>query len=132
LDWAKEIATKVNIPLRVGEGYKFEEMKDWYHTIDILLTTTTPEHWRETGPLPAYEAIVSGVLVIGTPVGNFRKIPGPKFSTIEEGVRIVEELRKSPQLVKQLAKQQYDCVMENWTYKQLAHYWRSAFYATMR
>lgn len=132
LDWAREISNQTNIPLHAAENLNFSQMKDWYQNIDILLTTTIPEHWRETGPLPAYEAIVSGVLVIGTPVGNFRKIPGPKFSTIEEGVRIVNELKQNPEIVKKIAKEQYDCVMNNWTYKQLSHYWRSAFYATMR
>ncbi len=132
LDWAQAISLQTNIPLKTAEHLPFNQMKDWYQTVDILLVTTIPEHWRETGPLPAYEAIVSGVLVIGTPVGNFRKIPGPKFSTIEDGVKIVNELKNNPELVRKLAKEQYDCVMNNWTYKQLAHYWRSAFYATMR
>lgn len=132
LDWAQAVSSQTNIPLRTAEHLPFHEMKDWYQTIDILLVTTIPEHWRETGPLPAYEAIVSGVLVIGTPVGNFRKIPGPKFSTIEDGIKIVNELKENPELVRKLAKEQYDCVMNNWTYKVLAHYWRSAFYATMR
>lgn len=132
LDWAQAISSQTNIPLKAAERLSFAEMKDWYQTVDVLLVTTIPEHWRETGPLPAYEAIVSGVLVIGTPVGNFRKIPGPKFSTIEDGVKIVNELKTNPEKVKQIAKEQYECVMNNWTYKHLAHYWRSAFYATMR
>jgi len=132
LDWAQEIAKQTDLPLNVAEHLKFEEMKEWYHKSDVLLVTTIPEHWRETGPLPAYEAIVSGVLVIGTPVGNFRKIPGPKFSTIEEGVHIVQKLKEHPDIVKAIAKEQYEYVMENFTYSKIAHYWRSAFYATMR
>lgn len=132
VDWANEIAKNVEIPLQIAENIKFEDMKNWYHTIDILLTTTNPGTWAETGPLPAFEAIVSGVLVIGTPVGNFRKVPGPKFQTIEEGIKIVNDLKDNPKLVKELAVQQYRYVMDNWIYKHLAHYWRSAFYATMR
>ena len=132
LDWAQEISNKSGLELKVAEHLKFEEMKEWYHTIDLLVTTTIPEHWRETGPLPAFEAIVSGVLVIGTPVGNFRKIPGPKFTTIEEGVQIVKKLKENPEIAKLIAKEQYDFVMENFIYSKLAHYWRSAFYATMR
>jgi hypothetical protein len=132
LDWGKEIAAGADLPLRIAENLKFEEMKDWYHTVDVLLITAIPEEWRETGPLPAFEAIVSGVLVIGSPVGNFRKVPGPKYSTNEEGIKIINELKKDPESVRQLAKEQYECVMKYWTYKDLAHYWRSAFYATMR
>jgi glycosyltransferase involved in cell wall biosynthesis len=132
LDWAQEISKATNLPLEVADRLKFEQMKEWYHKIDILLITAIPEYWRETGPLPAFEAIVSGVLVIGSAVGNFRKVPGPKYSTNEEGVSIINELRNNPEKVKELARQQYECVMNNWTYKQLAHYWRSAFYATMR
>jgi glycosyltransferase involved in cell wall biosynthesis len=132
IDWAKQISAGVDLPLKIGEGLRFEQMKDWYHTVDIVLVTTIPEHWRETGPLPAYEAIVSGVLVVGTPVGNFRKIPGPKFSTIEEGIQIVKKLKENPDVVKELAREQYRYVMENFTYKVISHYWRSAFYATIR
>lgn len=132
LNWAQQIAEKCDLPLRVGEGVRFENMKDWYHTVDIVLVTTVPEYWRETGPLPAFEAIISGVLVIGTPVGNFRKVPGPKFTTIEEAVEIVKKLKENPEMVKEIAKSQYNYVMENFTYPKIAHYWRSAFYATMR
>lgn len=132
LDWGKEIADRTGLPLEIGEHISFEEMKNYYQKIDVLLITAIPEHWRETGPLPAFEAIVSGVLVIGSAVGNFRKIPGPKYSTNEEGIQIINELKKNPEKVKQLAKEQYECVMNNWTYKVLAHYWRTAFYATMR
>lgn len=132
LDWAQEISKGTELPLAIAEHLKFHEMKDWYQKIDVLLITAIPEEWRETGPLPAFEAIVSGVLVVGSAVGNFRKIPGPKYSTNEEGIQILNELKKNPEKVRELAKQQYECVMKHWTYKQLAHYWRSAFYATMR
>lgn len=132
VDWARDIAQRCELPIQVAEHLTFQEMKTWYQSIDILLITAIPEHWRETGPLPAYEAIVSGVLVIGSPVGNFRKIPGPKFSSVDEAVLLIEQLKTMPDKVKELAKEQYACVMNNWTYKHLAHYWRSAFYATMR
>ena len=132
LDWGQELARKVDLPLRVAEHLKFEEMKAFYQTIDVLLITAIPEEWRETGPLPAFEAIVSGVLVIGSAVGNFRKVPGPKYSTVEEGAQILNELKTDPERVRRIAKEQYECVMKYWTYEQLARYWRSAFYATMR
>jgi hypothetical protein len=132
VSWAAEIADKTDLSLDVVSKLTFAEMKDWYHTIDILLVTTGPESWAETGPLPAFEAIVSGVLVLGTPAGNFRKVPGPKFSSIEEGVHFVSLLKKDPEQVKRIAREQYDYVLHHWTYKQLAHYWRSALYATMR
>lgn len=132
LDWGKEIAKGVDLPLRVADSLKFEEMKKWYQSIDVLLITAIPEEWRETGPLPAFEAIVSGVLVVGSSVGNFRKVPGPKYSTVSEGIQLINELKKDPARVRQIAKEQYECVIKYWTYKHLAHYWRSAFYATMR
>jgi glycosyltransferase involved in cell wall biosynthesis len=110
----------------------FSEMKDWYHTIDILLITAGPDRWVETGPLPAFEAIASGVLVIGTNVGNFTKIPGPKFSTVEEGIEIINKLKQNPEEVKRIAKIQYQCVIENWTYKDISIGWRSAFNAVLK
>lgn len=132
LDWGKEIAAGTNLHLEIAEHLPFSDMKNWYQNIDILLITAIPEEWRETGPLPAFEAIVSGVLVVGSSVGNFRKIPGPKYSTVSDGIRIINELKTNPEKVKQYAKEQYECVMNNWTYKHLAHYWRTALYATMR
>jgi glycosyltransferase involved in cell wall biosynthesis len=132
LDWGKQIAEGTALSLEIAEHLPFHEMKHWYHKIDVLLITAIPEEWRETGPLPAFEAIVSGVLVVGSAVGNFRKIPGPKYSSVEDGIAIVNELKTNPEKVRQLAEEQYECVMNNWTYKQLSHYWRTAFYATMR
>lgn len=125
-DWSYQISNAVSLPLKRAETIPFSEMKDWYHTIDILLITAGPERWVETGPLPAFEAIASGVLVLGTNVGNFSKIPGPKFSTVEEAIIIINELKQNPEEIKRLAKKQYDCVMECWTYKHISIGWRAA------
>ena len=101
----------------------YDEVKQWYQTIDVLLITSIPEAHIETGPLPAFEAIVSGVLVIGTPVGNFRHVPGPKFRSIEEGVQIIQSLKNSPEEVRRLAKEQYEYVMNHYSYKVLVNEW---------
>jgi hypothetical protein len=131
-EWSYQISNGVNLPLKRAETMPFSEMKDWYHTIDILLITAGPDRWVETGPLPAFEAIASGVLVIGTNVGNFTKIPGPKFSTVEEGIEIINKLKQNPEEVKRIAKIQYQCVIENWTYKDISIGWRSAFNAVLK
>lgn len=106
---------------------KYDEVRKWYSKIDLLLVTSPPEAKYETGPLPAFEAIVSGLAVVGTPVGNFRHIPGPKFTTIEEGVEIVSQLKSNPERVKSLAKEQYKYVMKNYTYQSFADKWNDAF-----
>lgn len=124
---ATKISEGVNLVLDTAMSIPFHEMKIWYHSIDILLITAGPDISVETGPLPAFEAIVSGVLVIGSRVGNFSKIPGPKFSTLEEAVEIINKLKTDPAEVKRLAKMQYDCVIQNWTYKDISNEWRSAF-----
>jgi len=127
---AVEIASSVNISITNAseKGWKSrDEIKKWYQTIDILLVTSGPDDWCETGPLPAFEAIASGVLVIGTKVGNFACTPGPKFSTVEEGVQILNDLKRNPKKVKQIARQQYECVMELWTYEKNASQWKSLF-----
>jgi len=104
-----------------------DDIKKWYQTIDLLLVTSGPEDWCETGPLPAFEAIVSGVVVIGNNVGNFACIPGPKFSTTEEGIAILNELKINPKKMRQIAKEQYDCVLDLWTYEKNASQWKSLF-----
>jgi len=125
---AVEIIYGANLKLNVADGsngFSRTEMVAWYCKIDILIITAGPENWCETGPLPAFEALASGVLVIGTNVGNFSRVPGPKFSTVEEGIAILQYLKLNPKKVKEIAKQQYDCVMELWTYEKNAGQWKT-------
>ena len=136
--WAVEIAKKSNIPIHISSGspcendfdkwtpLNYEEIRKWYSGIDLLLITSIPEAKHETGPLPAFEAIVSGVPVIGTAVGNFVNIPGPKFTTIDEAIEIVNSLKSNPEKMKSLAKEQYDYVIANLTYTSFAYKWREA------
>lgn len=124
--WAKEISCRLNIPIDVASQLSYNDVAKWYHTVDVLLVTAVPIPESETGPLPAFEAIVSGIPVIGTPVGNFRHIPGPKFSTVEEAVQILNIFRENPESVRNLAKQQYEYVLQNFTYKAMANKWDDA------
>ena len=122
------IFTDTNLSSIDGKEWKpRDEIKEWYKTIDLLLITSGPEDWCETGPLPAFEAIASGVVVIGNSVGNFSCIPGPKFSTVEEGIVILNDLKSNPQKMKQIAKEQYDCLLDIWTYEKNASEWKSLF-----
>lgn len=126
VNWAEEISKSVGIDLKVCFGMNYEEVKNWYNTIDLLLVTAVPEPHFESGPLPPFEAIVSGVPVLGTPVGNFRYVPGPKFKTIEEGIELVKYYKENPTKLAELAKEQYEYVMNNYTYKTLSKYWKDA------
>lgn len=125
--WCTEISSKTNLLLTFATNLPIDKIKEWYNKIDLLLINSGPEYWKETGPLPAFEAIASGVLVIGTKVGNFAEIPGPKYETIEEAVAIIEELKQNPEKVKQLTLEQYECVKKNWTYEVLADQWRNMY-----
>jgi len=88
-NWAHEISKQTNISLKLATKLSYDDLKNWYNTIDLLLITAVPNAHQETGPLPPFEAIVSGVPAIGTPVGNFRNVPGPKFTTVQEAGEIV-------------------------------------------
>jgi hypothetical protein len=136
--WAIEIARQTGIPFNITSSVpcehdfniwrhlSYEQVREWYSTIDLLLITSVPSGISETGPLPAFEAILSGIPVIGTPTGNFAKVPGPKFSSVEEGVNIVTYLKYNPDDLKALAKEQYDYVIKNFTYEAFAHKWKEA------
>ena len=126
VDWAYAISKATNIPLSIGYGMTSEQIIDWYHTIDLLIITAGPDVYSETGPLPAFEAILSGVPVIGTYVGNFSKIPGPKFFNLDDAYCMIEFLKQNPNRMRQIADEQYAYVMNNFTYEKLAPLWRNA------
>ncbi len=125
-DWGVTISKKACLPLRVASSLTYDELKNWYNSIDLLIVTSIPQLNQESGPLPPFEAIVSGVPVIGTPVGNFSKVPGPKFKTIEEAVEIIEELKKNPDKLKKIHQDQYEYVMNNFTFEKVVKYWKDA------
>lgn len=126
VEWGYILSKATNLPLSIGYGMSFNEIVDWYDTIDLLIVTAGPEVYVETGPLPPLEAIVSGVPVIGTYVGNFAKIPGPKFFNLDDAASMIEYLKENPQRMRQLADEQYEYVMNNFTYEKLAPLWRNA------
>jgi glycosyltransferase involved in cell wall biosynthesis len=126
IEWAYDISNQTQLELSIASNLSYEEVKTWYNTIDLLIVTAIPIAYKETGPLPPFEAIVSGVPVIGTPVGNFRHIPGPKFTTVEEAVLLINHYKQYPNELEQLAKEQYEYVMGHWTYKTLAKQWQHA------
>jgi len=130
VDWSYKIASKCNLSVSIASTLLFEDIKKWYDTIDILLVTSGPDSQVETGPLPPFEAIASGVLVIGTKIGNFKQVPGPKFSTIDEAAAIIKDLKQHPDKVCKIAKEQYDFVMNTFTYNQLAKLWNTMFEST--
>jgi glycosyltransferase involved in cell wall biosynthesis len=98
--------------------------------VDILLVLSSgPEESVETGPLSAFEAIACGIPVVGTAVGDFRHIPGPKFSTVEEGIALLEQLKRDPERVRDIAKQQYEALMSRWSYDVTAKLWEEALFS---
>lgn len=125
-NWSTEISNKTNIQLKVASNLSYEDLIHWYNSIDLLIVTSIPEAKYETGPLPPFEAIVSGIPVIGTPVGNFRHVPGPKFKTVDEAVSLILYYKQHPEELAKLAETQYDYVMNNFTYEKLAPLWRNA------
>lgn len=126
VEWAYDIAKQTHLPLGLATRFSYDQVKSWYNDIDLLIITAVPLPYKETGPLPAFEAVVSGVPVIGTPVGNFRHFPGPKFTTVQEAVSFIEHYKTHPEELKALAAEQYEHVMKNWTYKTLAKQWQHA------
>jgi hypothetical protein len=101
-EWGIEIAKKTLSLLTIASTIPKYELNKWYQKIDLLIITAGPEEWVETGPLPAFEAIISGTLVIGTKVGNFQNIPGPKFDTIEEAIKIINDLKNNPTKIQEI------------------------------
>jgi hypothetical protein len=127
VEWSYKIAEKTNLAVSLATRIPFEKMKNWYHSIDLLLVTSGPDASAETGPLPPFEAILSGVPAIGTAVGNFRFVPGPKFSTIEEATAMIKSFQISPASLVALAKEQYDYVRRCFTVEAVIPKWRLAF-----
>jgi hypothetical protein len=126
-EWSLSISKKTGLSLSIASGLSFDAVRKWYDSIDILLITSGPDISEETGPLPAFEAIACGVLVIGTSVGNFSQIPGPKFSTIEDAIICINSLKNDPEYVCALAKEQYIYVMNYFSTKTTSKAWKKMF-----
>ena len=126
-----DIARDSRTAISIAQTLPLEKLRDWYHTVDIILVTSGPNEYDETGPLFPFEAIASGIPVIGTKVGNFGKVPGPKFSTVEEAARIIADFKSDPSKLRNLAEEQYNWVRDNWTYKHFASAWREMFRAAI-
>jgi glycosyltransferase involved in cell wall biosynthesis len=109
-------------------GLPEDKMDEWYRGIDILLVMSGPERWAETGPLTAFEAVACGAIVVGTNVGNSGRIPGPKFETVDEAIAIINDLKQHPEKVRDLTKEQYAYVKENFSYDVLAPMWEKALF----
>lgn len=124
---AIEIAVKSDMLISFAVKLSIEDLKKWYHEMDLLVVTSGPMEWNETGPLPAFEAIASGTLVIGTRVGNFNSIPGPKFDTVDEAAIIINELKNNPELQEKIRKEQYEYVKTNLSYDVLKLQWKKVF-----
>ena len=130
-EWIYEIAKKSELDYEIQTNLPYDEINKWYNTIDVLLINAGPEEWSESGPLPPFEAVVSGTLVIGTRVGNFKNIPGPKYDNIDEAITILNDLKNNPEKVVLLMKEQYDYVINNWTYEKMIDGWDTAFKASL-
>jgi hypothetical protein len=50
-----------------------------------------------------------------------------KFSSVEEGIEILNELKINPEKMKEIAKIQYECLLHLWTYEKIAPQWKSLF-----
>jgi hypothetical protein len=124
---AIDIAVKSDILISFAVKLSIDELKKWYLDMDIIIVTSGPNEWNETGPLPAFEAIASGTLVIGTRVGNFNSIPGPKFDTVDEAANIINELKNNPKMQEKIRKEQYEYVKTNFSYDVLKLQWKQVF-----
>lgn len=124
---AIEIAVKSDMLISFAVKLSIDDLKKWYHGIDILIVTSGPNEWNETGPLPAFEAIASGTLVIGTRVGNFNSIPGPKFDTIDEAALIINDLKSNTLMQQKIRNEQYEYVKTNLSYNVLKLQWEQVF-----
>lgn len=131
VDWSYQIANGAELIASLTVRTPYAEMREWYQTIDVFVVTAGPGVDCETGPLPPFEAVLSGVPVIGTAVGNFRLLPGPKLTTIAEAVAILKDLKANPDRAVALAKEQYDAVMSNWTIQAVLPKWREALDAAI-
>lgn len=120
------IASRAKLPISYATSLPADALKEWYLAIDILIVTSGPAEYDETGPLSPFEAVASGCVTIGFPVGNFRKIPGPKCFSVQDIVDAIHMLQNDPKAYQDLAKQQYDFVMHHWNMKILAQEWDTA------
>ena len=75
------------VPIR-----KFEEMQDFYSSIDYLLVTST----IEGGPVPFMEALACGTMAIAPPIGVIPDFPHIEYETgnLESLKNVIRELKQ--------------------------------------
>jgi hypothetical protein len=101
------------------------EFKNLYKTLDILLIMS---EYSQTSTFSLLEAIASGVLIIGSTTGNLVEIPGPKYSTIQEAIDIIIDLKNNPNNIELICDKQYAYLKKKWLNENLAEEWIKMYY----
>lgn len=117
-EWFREICNLHGLTPQFSHAdYSYENMQEFYDSIDVLFCTSS----SEGGPLGPFEAALCGVPVISTKVGFWGEC-GMKgyFSTVTDPV--IPELLK---YADQLADEQFNR-MQSVTMEAVAPIWRSA------
>lgn len=100
----REICEKAGVEAVFSEQkYHFEDMQQFYDSIDVLISTST----REGGPFSPIEAIACGVPALSTDVGVIRDLGLPgRFFVTTECVDMIPSARK-------LLARQYEIVTKH-------------------
>lgn len=119
-DMFKEIAEKANCK----HAFIFnstEKDNKIYKDIDMYVCTST----SESGPAGIMECALSKIPVISTLTGHAKNIKSIKtFTTVDEAVKIINELNSSPQLLNDYIEEVYNEVIKEYDWSTVApKYW---------
>lgn len=117
-EWFREICNLHGLTPQFSHAdYSYENMQEFYDSIDVLFCTSS----SEGGPLGPFEAALCGVPVISTKVGLWGECNmNGYFSTITDPA-----IRESLEYADQLADEQFNR-MQSVTMEAVAPIWRSA------
>lgn len=121
----KEICEKTNCNPRIAfKDYTYENMYEFYRSIDFLICTST----SEGGPLPVFEAISAGVPVVSTNVGLTKEMSTiANFQTADQAVDLIKSITKNLDTLMSYRDAQYKEFCKKFSMETFLPYWVNFF-----
>ena len=117
--------------MQATEEVKLDKMRDFYHSIDVLVVTSI----TECQPRVVMEAMACGLPVVSTDVGSIRLLltedcivhVNPPALAVNEMNNALKRLKNDAEYRRLVAQRNFEHVTKNWSWKNNAVIWDELF-----